>query len=733
MRNAGLQPVGSFPCAGLPRAFCLFSLLLVLTRSSPVSGQQQNDLPCLTNAVQVRQLTPDAAQKNYPVRLRGVVTYYDGPLFNLFLQDATAGIFVLMETNLSATVAAGQQIEIDGVSSKGDFAPIVRASTVRVVGAGQLPVPRRVSFDQLATGDEDSQWVEVSGLVRSATVPDDNYSATTTDSRYYLILSMDGQRLTVSIRGLSPTEAARLVDARVRLRGVCYSRFNMKRQLRLPWLAVSSLAGVSIEEPSHGEPEEVSITSLSQFSSQGHYGQRVKVSGVVTLQKGDGGFFMQDGNSGLFVRTDQDIKLTPGTRVAALGYAVFGQYTPSLEDADVQSLGQGALPAAVPVTLKSLLDSPEEFEGMLVRVEAVLVNFIENPSGHTLGLQSANTIFTARLEDPQVDEHLKALKLGSTVALTGVFLAEPPSKWTPHLIRSGEKPVANFHYIPPQSVQILLRSSMDIAVLRQPSWWTFSRLLWTLGLMSLIMVAGLMWVFALDQRVRQQTLLIQQKVKREAILEERDRIAREFHDTLEQELTAIVIQLDAVEAQSDSSPETMRRLLEQARNMTGRSLSEARRSVWDLRSHLLETGDLVTALTEMSAPLAVASGVNIAVEFSGVPRKLPAVTEHHLLRVSQEALANALKHSGAKRIVVALNYEESDVTLCFRDDGKGFDRSTVGHASKGHFGLLDMQERAEKIGARFSLNSQPGHGTEILISVSSSLTNGPLPQTESTT
>ena len=104
----------------------------------------------------------------------------------------------------------------------------------------------------------------------------------------------------------------------------------------------------------------------------------------------------------------------------------------------------------------------------------------------------------------------------------------------------------------------------------------------------------------------------------------------------------------------------------------------------------------------MAVPLAAASGVEITVQSTGVPRKLPAVTEHNLLRVAQEAIANALKHSGAKKIAVTLNYESTQAsTSAFSDDGTGFDIATAGQASGGHFGLLDMRERAEKIGARF--------------------------------
>src|SRR5208283_5189559 len=107
-----------------------------------------------------------------------------------------------------------------------------------------------------------------------------------------------------------------------------------------------------------------------------------------------------------------------------------------------------------------------------------------------------------------------------------------------------------------------------------------------------------------------------------------------------------------------------------------------------------------------------------------VPRKLPAVTEHNLLRITQEALANALKHSEAKKIIVALSYEPSQVQLRLHDNGNGFDLLTAGQAASGHFGLLDMRERAEKIGARFFLTSCPGQGTEILLVISDAPTNG---------
>ena len=141
MRKTRAKPVANLPGADFPRGLRLLPWLLILIHVCPASGQPPAALPGLTNAVQIRELAPAIAQKNLPVRLRGVVTYYDAPLDNLFLQDATAGIFVSLDTNLSATIKAGQETEIEGVSSKGDFAPIVRDCHRPRSGCGTIACP----------------------------------------------------------------------------------------------------------------------------------------------------------------------------------------------------------------------------------------------------------------------------------------------------------------------------------------------------------------------------------------------------------------------------------------------------------------------------------------------------------------------------------------------------------------------------------------------------------------
>jgi signal transduction histidine kinase len=267
----------------------------------------------------------------------------------------------------------------------------------------------------------------------------------------------------------------------------------------------------------------------------------------------------------------------------------------------------------------------------------------------------------------------------------------------------------------PELFQLLLRSADDVVVIRNPPWWTLARLLWMLAIMSVFLLAGFAWVFVLDRRVRHQTAIIQQKLQREAVLEERTRIAREFHDTLEQELVAITIQLETVADQFNTAPRVARQMLDLARNMSRRSLFEARRSVWDLRSHLLENSNLDNALREVTKLMSASSRVPISAQTSGLPRKLPPQVENNLLRIAQEALANALKHSRASKITVHLAYDPGKACLRVQDDGVGFDTQNSAVIYGGHFGLLDMSERAEKMGGGFSLFSAPGQGTKVTV------------------
>jgi signal transduction histidine kinase len=208
---------------------------------------------------------------------------------------------------------------------------------------------------------------------------------------------------------------------------------------------------------------------------------------------------------------------------------------------------------------------------------------------------------------------------------------------------------------------------------------------------------------------------IRQKLRSGAVLEERNRIARELHDTLEQELAGITLQLDLAVDCFEGAPRVAQKAVETARNMSRHSMIEARRSVWDLRCQLLEQGDLVSALSQIVQPLSPGDDGRLDIKIEGTPHRLPGPIEMNLLRIGQEAVGNAVKHGRARTVSIQLRYAPSSVRLTVADDGTGFAPDQPGRA--GHFGIQDMRERALSMGTSLNIESSPNQGTTISVEV----------------
>jgi PAS domain S-box-containing protein len=446
------------------------------------------ELPLLTQARQIRDLSPRQAAWKYPVRLHGVVTLYLPLRMKFFVQDDTAGVYVRVDRN-QPSLKSGDLVEIEGVSNPGGFAPIVVPTNITILGTAPLPEPLRATLFQLATGQYDSQWIEAQGVVRSQFFESG-----------LLQLRLSDPSGTFDVHIPATTEPTNLLDAVVRVCGVCASRFSDKRQLTGVAMWSPALDYMQIEEPGVADPLSLPtepILSLSQFQPRGTLQRRVKIAGVVTLCQPGQSFFVQDADEAIQVFTSQKDELKPGDQVLVAGYPALGSFSSALRDAVLRVQSHGLPPTPKLLTPGHALDG--SLDNAWVQMDARLLS--HGTVGHlqVLTLQLAGWVFEAQCLMPAEDAKLPPA--GSLLRLTGVYrvLADEARS--------------------PSSFQLLVPSFQNVHVLEQPTWWTSGRLMAAVGVVAFIAAAATLRVALLRHRVREQTRRLREQTEREAVLE----------------------------------------------------------------------------------------------------------------------------------------------------------------------------------------------------------------------
>jgi two-component system, sensor histidine kinase and response regulator len=502
----------------LPRLILGLWLIVAQTgRGDSLESLTATNLPILTRIETIRELNSDDASRGYPIKLRGVVTYIDHQLHHHFIHDGSGGIFV-SGTN-SYPIQFGQEVEVEGRSAPGQFAPVIVQPQFRVLGPGKLPEAQMVSCAQMSTGREDCQRVEVGGIVRSV-VPD-------IDRAQFDISSLGG-RFKATVLGVeTQTRAAQLVDAKIRVRGMCGSRYNAKGQFIGYQLYVASLQDVDILEPAPQDPSLIPLRtadSLLRYTPKGDTEHRIRVEGVVlyhlppqtgavtpSAQSGQP-LYLRDQTGGLAVQTTQGSALQPGDRITVLGFPGLGEASPILQDAAVLLLGKDRPPEPVTVNPSVILN--QGMDAQLVRVEARLMRQSRDTNRITFFLQSSNTAFTARLTLIKTNERpvntaildqYASWRNGSLLEFTGVSVLQTDADRSP------------------QTFRLLLRTPADVKLLESPPWWNLKNALTLLAVMGLFLLAIMVWAALLRRKVREQTAVIREQLKHESALEKQYR------------------------------------------------------------------------------------------------------------------------------------------------------------------------------------------------------------------
>lgn len=645
-------------------------------------GAGAQDAPrVLTTARELRALSADEAKLPHPVRLRATVTLVETNGTS-FLRDETGATFIRAQKQF--TLRSGQRIEVEGETFPGLYVTGIVPKRVTVLGDGAPPAPLVLNYEQLASGQFHYDWVEARGIVR-AVAPAEGYSI------IKLALgdgSIELYPVTSDVESAEP-----LVDASVRVVGIAAGFINDRRQLVAPHLRLRSLADIAVIEPAPTDPFSIAATpaiELLRFAPGGRAGHRVKVRGTVMHHEPGSAVYLRDDAQGLRVRATAADLFQPGEVVEALGFPAMGTFSAELADATLRRTGETQPVEPVAATMRDLLSGSRDAD--LVQVDAQVRDLVRDGERATLTMQAEGAVFAASLRSatgalPGIGARLRLIGICRVAATT-----QPARSFN---TRAG-------------AFELLLRSAEgDIAVLRRAPWWTAQRLAIAASALLGLALLALAWAALLRRQVRRQTTLIRSQVEAVAVADERQRIAREFHDTLEQELVGVSLRLDAAATRADEPK--LRELLTGTQRLVQQLQAGARNFVWNLRDATDAAQPLGAAIS--SAVATLTAGRHLEVRSSGEAPRLPAAIRHELLRVAQEATTNAVKHGGAQQITITIEFTADSVRLRIHDNGAGCDPEAP--VPPGHFGLLGMRERVQKLGGTFVFRSAPGTGSTV--------------------
>jgi signal transduction histidine kinase len=642
-----------------------------------------------------------------PVDVEAVVTgrYPLSSGRSITLRDDTGATFAT-PLDPSITFASGDRVRVRGTVVDGVFTNGIGDATLDLLGHDSAPVPRPVQVAELATGAFHHDLVTVSGVVRSVRI--------FTGAPTVVMLNAGGSVIeTRHEQPLAADEASRLVDAEVRLTGFGAGEVNAARHLIRPYVRVVDAGSLTITRSAATDPFAAPLVPLERAGLGLRHGHRVKVVGVATARGGvGGGVFLASGDHGLFVvpaGIDAAVRgIGPGDLVEAVGFATPGVASITLGDAVLRVSGTAPVPPPV-----AMRDSPPPATRQAWRLE---------------GWKDALPITSEIDVLSRIDRDGTAEIVGTTpvqkvvvrcLAPQGPSGAVPGSRVRVRGVCRVTKTDRDMSRVNPIAFDVWPASAADVTVVRAAPWWMRPGVGWmltaTLAATVLTGAGAATWVAVLRRQVRRQVGVIEGQLKTNAALEERQRIAREFHDTLEQDLAGLALRLDA--AASGTADDAARGVLERQRSLVSRLQAETRQFVWDLREPARTHWSFDDLLAAQIEDQRAVVDVPIQLRVEGEPVAVPLAARHHLLRIVREAVANAARHGQASTIdVVVTGGAAGRATVEIADDGIGFDLARC-ERKRGHFGIRGMRERARRIGATLAIDSRERVGSRLTLTL----------------
>ncbi len=666
-------------------------------------GEMARDPGLLRTVAEADRAWAILAEEGPRVRIEGVVTG-TMPSGAFRLHDGGRGIYVTKSPE-GQELRPRDRVIVTGVVRKGGYSPWLLAHGIERTGVGEFPEAPAVSYAVLASGVADNQWVQVEGLVRSMRLLDP-------PNFVDLDLGMAGGNLRVLINHASGESYAGLEGALVRARGVAAVSVNRHGHVVEPTFRVPSLGEIEILRPAPADVFDqpvVAIDRLMKTAVPDAPVARVRVVASVTRRMSDTLFFVSDGQLGLKVQTATAVDYLPGDVVDLAGFPAMDEGLAVLKHARARLVRSGSPPTPARPSMEALLSGDHNSD--LVQMRARLIDWTVTGRNVTLTFRAGEHYFKGLLSLPE-SAAPRLPERGSVVHVTGIcVVSELDDIW----------------FYKPSSFMMLLAGLEDLALVQAPPWWTPRRLWSALAIAIIVLLAVVAWVAALRRQVERKRAVIEQQARHAAALEERNRIARELHDTLEQGLTGLSLQMKAIETDLDGGPQLARSRLQFARQMLRQSRALAHNAIREMRTapSPARSGGLVAGLRRVADSWNHSGALTVELRILGLSRPLPPQLEHHLLGIGTEAMTNAVKHGRANSIQVEIDFRSAQVAVRIRDNGTGFDPARCLDPGSGCFGLMGMRERAREVRGDIQINSRPGEGAEIVVLAPLAAASGP--------
>ncbi len=715
----------------MARVRCVGSFSLVFVVGVAFGGPiQAKETSVITNLAQIRALSREEANKAYPVRVQGVVTWQQSANMAFIIDDGRQAVYVDTEAAKRKGVWAGGDlpisatepgalVEVEGLTDPGGYAPIVVGVKSKRIGFG-TQAPRHLEMEQLLSGSADALWVEVDGVVQS--VVQDKMQI----RGLRLLVAGHACRVTFEhSRGLNSTN---LLDAKVRLRGVLTSVYNLRSEASGLKLSANGAQDLDVLVPPPNNAflaPKIKLTELRLFSPNADTAFHRKVTyGIVVLAIPHQFFFLQDGVVGVRVESSA-AAVQVGERVEVAGFVDPTRSFASMTEAIVRSLGMADVPP-IPATAETILHpsmtginrdfATNDLNCRLVKIRGKLIQFDRGDiSGFAeLLVETGDHVIKVFLPQTSLTHSPSAIwPEGAELELTGVCELELKESEILESLMS----ITGFH--------LWLRSPEDVRIVRPPSWWTVKRLWMALGVTMLLVCAGLAWSLSLHRLLLKRTESLEEVMRahRDVELEytsarrERLRLAADLHDGLKQLIAAASFRLEAAEGHLPASPENAAKHLASAHTTLLRTQEELQECMQGL--HALEEGppELEELLRQVVASTDHWPKDVIVIERKGTPRDLPRDVAGSLLLLFREAVSNALHHGQASRVNVLVEYATDSLNLRIVDNGIGFDPANAAGVSSGHFGIDGMKQRIRWLRGSFTITRRPEDGMEVFVQI----------------